>query len=108
MLYSEKSYLLYIDSILPSIEEYIRQSKYFDKFVKAIDNVGNYEDWYSKGKIEYLLTKINKNVGNKLKLVLYKYIPISIIIFTANYLDSYCLLPLCIRNNNLLKLFRYF
>ena len=74
MLYSEKSYLLYADSILPPIEEDIRKSKYFDKFVKAMDNVGNYADWYSKEKIEYLLTKINKNIENKLKLVSYKYI----------------------------------
>lgn len=74
MLYSEKSYLLYADSILPPIEEDIRQSKYFDKFVKAMDNVGNYADWYSKGKIEYLLTRINKDIENKLRLVSYKYI----------------------------------
>lgn len=74
MLYSEKSYLLYADSILPPIEEDIIQSKYFDKFVKAMDNVGNYADWYSKGKIEYLLTKINKDIENKLRLVSYKYI----------------------------------
>lgn len=39
-----------------------------------MDNVGNYADWYSKGKIEYLLTKINKDIENKLRLVSYKYI----------------------------------
>ena len=74
MLYSEKAYTIYADSKLPPIEEDIRESKYFDKFVKAMDNVGSYADWYSEDKIKYLLDKINKMSENQLKLVSYKYI----------------------------------
>ena len=64
---------------MPPIEEDIIQSKYFDKFIKDMDNVGNYAYWYSKGKIEYLLNKVNKNIENKLKIVSYKYICYNII-----------------------------
>lgn len=79
MLYSDKSYTILADSKLPRIEDDIRKSKYFNKFVRAMDGVGAYADWYNKDKVEYIINKVNKiNESNKMdkriRLDSYKYI----------------------------------
>ena len=54
MLYSDKAWTLNTKSDLPDITEDVATNIHFEKFVKSMDGVGKYADWYNKEKIEYI------------------------------------------------------
>ena len=76
MLYSDKAWTIKTNSKLPSIYEDVRLNENFNLFVKRMDGVGKYANWFNEEKIQYLISKINEKLVNKTKLILdsYKYI----------------------------------
>jgi 2-polyprenyl-3-methyl-5-hydroxy-6-metoxy-1,4-benzoquinol methylase len=67
MLYSDVSWKMATNSEVPAIDEDVRRNKHFKLFVRTMDSVGEYADWYNKQKIEYLL-------GDFLEIVDFSYI----------------------------------
>lgn len=67
LLYSGKAWTLKTGTPLPPIEADVREAPAFDRFVRAMDDVGEYADWYSREKLEY-------RVGDFLKIEKFDYI----------------------------------
>ena len=68
MLYSDIGWKIATNKTsLPKVNEDVRHSKHFDKFVRFFDSVGLYADWYNEEKLNHV-------VGDFLKIKNIKYI----------------------------------
>ncbi len=60
MLYSDVAWTVKTKTEIPAINFSIEEHPEFNKFVRAMDGVGKYADWYNKEKLEYKLKGICK------------------------------------------------
>lgn len=67
LLYSDKAWTVKTATELPPILEDVSTHPAFWRFVRAMDAVGEYADWFSRKKLEFI-------VGNFLEIVNYDYI----------------------------------
>lgn len=67
LLYSDKAWTQKTLTPLPKIEDDVSSNLYFDKYIKAMDSVGQYADWYNQEKLQY-------KVGDFLKIEKFYYI----------------------------------
>lgn len=51
MLYSDEAWRKYTGAPLPAADEDVRRSPHFERFVRSMDAVGGYADWYSEEKV---------------------------------------------------------
>jgi SAM-dependent methyltransferase len=52
LLYSDKAWKLKTGTPLPPIDADVREHEAFPRYVKAMDDVGEYADWYNREKLE--------------------------------------------------------
>ena len=67
LLYSDKAWILKTCTPLPPIDSDVRDAAAFPKYVRAMDEVGEYADWYNREKLEY-------RIGDFLKIERFDYI----------------------------------
>lgn len=53
LLYSDKAWTIKTSTPLPTIEADVMEAPAFLRFVRAMDDVGEYADWYNREKLEY-------------------------------------------------------